>query len=233
MVIIPKIIHQIWLGGEVPEEFKALMQGWIDRYVPRGWEYRLWTDADIESFGLYNKAFYDQTTNYGVKSDILKWEIIHRLGGVYIDVDFEPLQLLDVLHHTYDFYVGIQPLDTQFLQLGAALFAATPGHPILRHCIETIKDDWHHHGAPTKTGPVHFTKSFFKMAGKDGRRDIAFPASYMYPLGCQEKTLDYETWIHNGAYAIHHWAKSWMPKNYRPAKFRTINNDDSSKSWND
>src|SRR5438309_10290038 len=27
-LLIPKIIHQIWLGSEVPESFKALQQSW-------------------------------------------------------------------------------------------------------------------------------------------------------------------------------------------------------------
>ena len=230
---IPKIIHQIWLGSPVPESFKGLMQAWVDNYVGRGWEYHLWTYTDIEAFGLYNKEFYDATTNYGVKSDILKWELIYRYGGVYVDVDYEPLAPLDLLHEYYSFYTGVQPLDTQFVQLGAALFAAVPGHPILKHCIETIKDDWHHHGAPKKTGPVHFTKSFYALAGKDGSKDIALPATYLYPLGCLEKKLDYDAWKHNGAYAIHHWAKSWMPKNYRPQKFQDFDNRAATLTWND
>src|SRR4029077_19930708 len=108
------------------------------------------------------------------------WEIVYRYGGVYIDVDFECLKPLDIFHHMYDFYTGIQPLDTHFLQLGAALFGAVPGHPILKHCIETIKDDWKRKGAPTKTGPVHYSKSFFATAGKSGLLDVALPSFYFY-----------------------------------------------------
>ena len=231
---IPKIIHQIWLGGDVPEAFESLMQGWVDAHFGRGWRYKLWTDKEAAAFGLQNQKYYDETDNYGVKSDLLKWEIIYRYGGVYVDVDFECLCPLDILHYSYDFYVGIQPLDTQYVQLGAALFAAHRHHPILKHCIDTIKDDWHHKGAPAKSGPVHFTKSFFKTAcDKSSGRVIALPATYMYPLGCRQKELKIDEWIANGAYAVHHWAKSWMPKNYRPRQFRSLNNDDSCASWND
>ena len=152
---------------------------------------------------------------------------------MYIDVDYECLQPLDIFHHVYDFYTGIQPLDTQFVQLGAALFGAVPHHPILKHCIETIKDDWHKKGAPTKSGPVHFTKSFYAIAGQNGSCDIALPASYFYPLGCREIALNYAAWQQQGAYAVHHWAKSWMPTSFRRAQFKTINNAESSKSWND
>jgi mannosyltransferase OCH1-like enzyme len=229
---IPKIIHQIWIGGKLPEIFNPLIKTWIDKHIDRGWVYKLWTDEDIESFGLYNKGFYDQTDSPGVKSDLLKWEIVYRYGGVYIDTDFECYKALDILHYTYDFYTALQPLDTQFVQLGAALFAAVPGHPILQHCIETIKDDWHHKGAPTKSGPVHFTKSFYAMAGKKDNKDIAFPSFYFYPLGCLEKNIKKDEWLSQGAFAVHHWAKSWMPANYRPSHFRDLGNEQDVISWN-
>jgi len=228
---IPKTIHQVWLGGPVPEAFKVYMQSWIDMHP--GWEHRFWTDETVVQFPLINQEFYDRSDNFGVKSDILKWELIYRIGGVYIDTDFECLKPLDILHYTYDFYTGIQPLDSHFLQLGAALFAAAPGHPILKHCIETIKDDWHEKGAPKKTGPVHFTKSFFKVAGKTGLIDIALPSGYFYPLFCSQKELRKDLWLTEGAYAVHHWAKSWMPAEFRKDEFKNLSNDESCTSWND
>ena len=232
-LIIPKIIHQIWIGSQVPECFDVLCQTWKDMHPD--WEYNLWTDERVEKelFPLYNQEYYDQSESMGVKSDLLKWEIVYRFGGVYVDMDFECLKPLDILHYTYDFYTGYQPLDAFFVQLGAALYAAYPNHPILKHCIETIKDDWHHQGAPKKSGPVHFSKSFMATAGKNGSRDIAFPAFYFYPLPSMKTELKYDEWVEKGAYAIHHWAKSWMPVNYRPKQFRTFDNQRSSEVWND
>jgi mannosyltransferase OCH1-like enzyme len=231
-VKIPKIIHQIWLGSPVPEVFKALQQSWITHHLGRDWYYKLWTDDDIAQLGLYNQHFYDETDNYGVKSDIARWEIIYRFGGVYVDMDFECLRSLDILHYTYDFYTALQPLDTSFVQLGAALFGSCPGHPLLKHCIETIKDDWHHKGAPKKTGPVHFTRSFYAMAGKNGMNDIAFPAFYFYPLGCRSSSDNRNEWKNAGAFAVHWWAKSWMPQDYRPQQFKSISNEMSVYNWN-
>ncbi len=230
--IIPKTIHQIWIGGPVPEVFKKYMATW--QAMHPDWRYILWTDEKIkELFPLHNQKFFDESEGMGVKSDLLKWEIIYRFGGVYADVDYECLQPLDQLHHMYDFYTAFQPFDAFFVQLGAALYAARPRHPILKHCIETIKDDWHQKGAPKKSGPVHFSKSFMKMAGKNGSRDIAFPAFYFYPLGSTQTELKRNAWINEGAYAIHHWAKSWMPKDSRRTEFRTFDNELSSRVWND
>lgn len=229
---IPKIIHQIWLGSPVPESFRDLQQSWIENHLGRDWLYKLWTDEDVAQMQLYNQEFYDATDNYGVKSDILRWEVVYNYGGVYVDMDFECLQALDQFHYTYDLYTGVHHLDTLFLQVGSALFGARPHHPILQHCIETIRDDWHLKGAPSKSGPVHFTKSFCLCAGMNNNKDIAMPAAYFYPLGCRDTQANRIGWIQQGSYAVHWWAKSWMPKNYRPTKFRDIHNDTSAASWN-
>jgi hypothetical protein len=138
---IPKIIHQIWLGSPVPEVYKKLMQTWIDMHPD--WKYHLWTDENVHELILYNQELYNEAKNYGVKSDILRWEILYRYGGLYVDVDYECLHSFDEFHYIYDLYTGIQPLDTLMVQLGAALVGARPGHPVLKHCIETIREHWH------------------------------------------------------------------------------------------
>ncbi len=198
------------------------MRSWVEHHCGRDWKYQLWTDEDVEHISLYNQQFYDETDNYGVKADLLRWEIVYRFGGVYVDIDFECLQPLDMFHYTYDFYTGLQPLDTGFVQLGSALFGAIPGHPILKHCIETIKDHWHEKGVPQKTGPIHFTKSFYAVAGKDGNTDIAFPAHYFYPLGSTKIELKKKVWILRGSFAVHHWAKTWNKPRYRRSQFRKV-----------
>jgi hypothetical protein len=71
------------------------------------------------------------------------------------------------------------------------------------------------------------------MAGRDGSRDIAFPAFYFYPLGSTQTELKRSAWIQEGAYAVHHWAKSWMPTEYRRQEFRSFDNKRSSEVWND
>ena len=51
-VNIPKKIHQIWLGGEFPDKYKRLRDTWIKENPD--WDYRLWTDEDVENFKLEN-----------------------------------------------------------------------------------------------------------------------------------------------------------------------------------
>ena len=168
---------------------------------------------DVKNITFDNRKFFDETRNYGQRSDILKWEVVYRFGCAYIDVDFESIKPLDMLHYMYDFYTGVQPLDTSFIQLGAALFAARAGHPILKHCVETIKDDWHNNQIIIATGPLHFTKSFCSIMMKPIQNrltNIALPASYFYPCGYDEQKLPRKNWLKSESFAVHHWAGSWL-----------------------
>ena len=228
---IPKIIHQIWFGSAVPECFKAYMASWVEFHLD-DWQYMLWTEKEIAELNLYNKQYYDQTDNCAVKADLARLEILYQYGGVYVDVDCECLRPLDILHYTYDFYIGIQPLDSKFLQLNNSIIGSRAAHPILKHSIETIQDDWHKKGACQKTGPIHVIKSFYLMADIQGNTDIALPASYFYPLGCTHKNIEKELWQDHDAFCVHWWAKSWMSANYRPKQFRSIKNEDSTHNWN-
>ena len=233
-VKIPKIIHQIWIGSTLPKEFEAFVQSWIDFHSNGDWRYILWDDAKIAQLSLYNQAFYDAAQNFGQKADIARWEILYHFGGLYVDMDCECLRSFDDLHYAYDLYVGLQPLDSQVVQLNNALVGAAPNHPVIQHCILTIPDDWNkYRGVPQTTGPVHFTRSFYLMANKYGTCDIALPAPYFYPLGVTDKYANKKMWQEHGAYAVHWWAKSWMPKEYRPAAFRAIDNDKSAARWNE
>jgi inositol phosphorylceramide mannosyltransferase catalytic subunit len=239
---IPKLIHVMWLGGKLPEEFESYVASW-KKYHP-DWKMLFWTDSkenyargdvvlqsfselqtrllsgkkgeciviDSNRLAYENKKFYDAAINYGEKSDILKWEIVYRFGGVYVDTDFECLQPLDQYNHTFDLYTGLQPLDTNMVQLGAALYGAIPQHPILKACVEMIKHNQDIQQIIVKTGPIHFTKVFAHFAGKTGLRDVALPSSYFYPCGYEQRGTPQQEWCKNESFAVHHWAGSWLKK---------------------
>lgn len=166
--------------------------------------------VDINKLQFGNRQYFDKAINYGERGDILDYEIVYRYGGVYVDCDFECYKSLDTFHHMYDFYTGIQPLDTNMVQLGAALFGAIPNHPILGNCVGNIKNMQHIQQIIVKTGPLYFTKVFYMVAGKTGYKDVALPASYFYPQGYEQRAEPKITWCKNESFATHHWAGSWL-----------------------
>jgi len=167
--------------------------------------------VDINKLQFDNRIYFDQAINYGERGDILDYEIVYRFGGVYVDCDFECYKPLDLFHHAYDFYTGIQPLDTNRVQLGAALFGAIPKHPILKACVENIKQYRHIPQIVSKTGPIYFTREFYCVAGRTkGLKDVALPSSYFYPCGYEQRMKGKEVWCKNESFAVHHWAGSWL-----------------------
>lgn len=166
--------------------------------------------VDITHLQFDNRIYFDRAINYGERSDILRYEIVNKIGGLYVDCDFECYKSHEILHYVYDFYTGIQPLDTNSVQLGSALFGAIAKHPILETCVQNIKNMQHIQQIIVKTGPLYFTKIFYMVAGKKGYKDIAFPASYFYPQGYEQQFEPKEKWCQNESFATHHWAGSWL-----------------------
>jgi hypothetical protein len=88
--MIPKIIHQIWIGpNKCPDK-------WIDTfridYIKKNPEYQyiLWNEDNIDplfsDFPLY-RIIYDLEYTYNGKSDILRYLILYIYGGIYLDSD--------------------------------------------------------------------------------------------------------------------------------------------------
>ena len=73
---IPKIIHQIWIGGHLPDPYKDLQKSWEEKNP--GWTYKLWTDVDVIKLKLFNQDLYNAASNTD-KADILRYEILYRV----------------------------------------------------------------------------------------------------------------------------------------------------------
>ena len=148
---IPRILHQIWIGGgPMPERFRRFRRGWIDHHP--GWEHRLWTDAEVAELDFASRDLYDATDDLGMKSDILRAEIIRRFGGLYVDVDYECRAPFDLLHYRYDFYGTLRAglgahvvFPTIFpspLVACTSAFAAIPEHPFPGAYLEKVRRLW-------------------------------------------------------------------------------------------
>jgi len=205
---IPKIIHQIWLGSEFPEKFKFISKKWTTLHPE--WKYKLWTDKNIKQlFPLQNQKYFDECKNYGEKSDILRYEILYRFGGVYVDIDYECLRPFDILNHCYEFYAGTEPLRLSPLHIGNALIGSKAGHPILKECIESIKDYRNEKYVFQRTGPLHLTRAFCKIGYL--KNIMIFPPTYIYPLRSYEtlRRMNKTGNVSNESFGIHYWTNTW------------------------
>ena len=193
---IPKIIHQIWIGGPVPEVFLSLMDSW--KRLHPDWEYKLWTDKDIQTFPFINKIAFRKASNYGMKSDIWRYEILFWYGGVYVDIDQEALLPHDIFHHLVDFYLGFFHTNSRPLfgmDLGNGVVGACKGHSFLKRIIAQIKAKTsliaseYLNGSEVLqvTGPwmiLHLLKKNIMQIHKRNRESpfLLLPKPFFYPL---------------------------------------------------
>ncbi len=212
-LIIPKIIHQIWLGGPLPEKYKHWIDSWKKHHPT--WEYKLWTDDDVKKLNLYNQELYDNLTNFGPKVDILRYEILYQFGGLYVDTDFECFKSHDILHHCYSFYAGIE--DGKAIALGNALLASAPGHPILEQLVKNVnfkvENEDNMWATVAGTGPGYITQIFAACWGSSDSRVMVLPHSYFYPFPAYKRKVPLAqrgAFVKPETFGMHHWGFSWM-----------------------
>ncbi|VHO02144.1 TcdA/TcdB catalytic glycosyltransferase domain-containing protein [Candidatus Rhabdochlamydia sp. T3358] len=220
---IPLIVHQIWLGGQVPEKYGEWMKSWVNLM---GWEYKLWTDDDVKEMVLYNRKLYDQSSNYGEKSDILRLEILWEYGGLYVDVDYECIkpEIFDGLHKSFDFYIGFEPIEHGLIydmyKTCNALVGAAPGHPLILDFMEHMNENvikYQYQTAVEKTGPDYLSRVIFAYEQNNINyqyRNMYLPCTFFYPFSAPEiKVLSQQELLSQlplETAAIHYWTGSWI-----------------------
>ncbi|MFT7533878.1 MAG: hypothetical protein ACI9FD_004921 [Gammaproteobacteria bacterium] len=194
--MIPKIIHQIWIGPRQPPQ---AMLSWRDRHPE--WDYYLWTEETID-FPLQNQEQYEASPTYSGKSNVIRYELMHRYGGVYIDADTGCLNTLPDSMLIDDFFAVFE--DEQALpgRVGTTYFGCIPECPVMHSMIRSISNQ------PTKaiastpswkiTGPLPFTEAIENVG--DGK---IYPSYLFFPYHHSGNCCSDEQF--EKAYAIHLW----------------------------
>jgi hypothetical protein len=214
---------------------------WISEHP--SWDFILWTDdmsrpsihpkmvmrdiKELSDLPLY--SYVDRTDNYGEQSDLLRYEILFKEGGVYVDHDIECFHSLDGLIRGLDFFAGLEPphqnsgIETKIIPCNA-LIGARKGHPILKSTIDKVQSRWDDIektftsiDAQTKALKVfHRTFHSFTLGVKEcialgANQDILFPASFFYSEAFEDKN-EVARWKKKGLiFGLHHCAGEWMP----------------------
>lgn len=215
---IPKVVHQIWLGSPVPKKFEKIMKTWMHWH---GWEYKLWTDAEVAKITLLNPEIYHKVKNLGAKSDILRYEVLYQFGGLYVDTDFECFcpSFFDWAAEHYDFFAGIETLKgSPKLHICNALMASKPGHPLMLGMLQelqTLNESMHLGEIINSTGPGFLSKHFLEYYDSchEETVDIIFTPTYFYPITKAEfnlKKKEQNKLIRDETVAIHYWSGEWI-----------------------
>ena len=182
---IPKIIHQIWIGKKKPP--KWCIDSWKNDYINlfSDWEYKLWTDDELQLLDMRNKKIYNDEPTMRGKSDIARYEILQQYGGIYIDADSLWLsnKNLDPLLVSTSFFACREPKNTQFIANG--VIGCTKNNKITAEIIEYISNNYYRlkrkHPHPYSIWLVTNQPFFTEICT---RNEITiYPSVYFYPEG--------------------------------------------------
>lgn len=223
---IPLIVHQIWLGPRIPKHLISMIGVW--QQLPAPWQYKLWTEKEIEALELTNYDLYAKADNYAEKSDIVRYEILLRYGGVYVDCDVDLIrpEELQKMHMNYDFYAGLEQLsDQRTFSIGNSIIGCVPNHPVIHHMVKEMKawNDMAHayyvqekesgrhieKWEPTclRTGPGYLSAMFYTYGlGDTHFKNIIFPPDTFYPYDFTQDKPD--------IVARHGYEGSWLKRGF-------------------
>lgn len=131
--MIPRIFHQIWLGpDDLPDEYRGLQRTWTSRHPE--WELRFWTEENLPR-NLRRREVYELMRQPAERADMLRLELLHQFGGVYVDVDFECLRPIDPLLKGVSFFLGA----LRSGRVSNAIIGSVHGHPLLGRALQELR----------------------------------------------------------------------------------------------
>jgi mannosyltransferase OCH1-like enzyme len=204
--MIERLAHRIWLGDDEPDWTRP----YADTWRRPGWSLRQWSGPE-ELYPLRNQAIYDAADRIApnhagqLRSDVLRYEILLRYGGVYVDHDVELLKPIDELLDVQAFAAWEVPASW----INQAVLGAVPGHPLLEALVAGLPESLERAGRrrlrpAVLSGPQFLTRT----VNRDGPFDLTvYPKAWFYPYLWSEIDRHgpdhLELWP--DSYAVHHW----------------------------
>jgi inositol phosphorylceramide mannosyltransferase catalytic subunit len=233
-VAIPRIIHQTWKSHDLPLPLARFAARW--RALHPEYEYRLWTDADNDAlvrqeFPQYY-SLYRSFSREIYRADLARCLYLWRFGGVYIDLDVEPLRPLDEFLASYgDCVLGAEPVAHAQKRRGKAtmacnaILASVPDHPFWRRMLEEMARRAAVGGEPVGvTGPIALD-AVHERYGAELHVAVSEPDAFfpLPDLDAQSLPIGERARKHyqrmrelslypSASFGVHHWAHTWIPE---------------------
>lgn len=206
---IPKILHQAFSSKDLPPE---LIEN-IERFksMNPGWEHKLYDNATQAKFveQHFGRAIYERFTRinprYGAaRSDLFRYLLVYKYGGVYLDIKSSTLRPLDDVIRPDDSYVLTNSgrefaacfeelKNTSYGELLQWNIIAAPRHPFLKAVIEAVlrnidvySPTLHgvgRYGVFRLTGPIAYSMAIGPLLDYHPHRLCGFDCDYREELG--------------------------------------------------
>lgn len=218
--MIPKIIHYVWLGGEMPQKYQQYIDGW--RTLMPDYTFMLWNESN---FDISVSRYATEANAYnkpGFVSDYIRVSVLEEYGGIYLDTDVEVLKPFDDLLDN-EFFIGFE----NDANVGTAIIGSEPHHNFISGMKEFyLTQPFLKNGKPNmKMMPSTSYFTYFlhrdyglklksvcqNLCDSQGSKIAIYSEDYFSPLNFNSNK---ET-ITSNTYAVHRFANSWSSNSAR------------------
>jgi mannosyltransferase OCH1-like enzyme len=195
---IPKVLHQIWWTGQLPQPYAEWRAGWVANHS--GWIHRLYDQSQMIGVVKDRAPHWSRTFSalprMIQKIDFFRYLIVYLDGGLYADVDMISYLPCDPLLSEASCVLSIEHRLNSRLQaeLGYKrpwqfanfVFAAAPGHPFFAALLESIAQQT---GMPAPsddcveelTGPRLLTRLAYTLSSEQRGEIRILPQVHLNP----------------------------------------------------
>ena len=194
---IPRALHRIWTGdAPLPDEFAAYGESFRAHHPD--WEIRLWGDDDLAGLGIGERE-RAAARSASELSNLIRYEILVRHGGVYVDTDVECRRSFEPLLRGIDAFAALELPG----RVGTAVLGSAPGHPAFRRAAAEARRTL---GLGAHTADANGPYFLSLLLEQEPDVTILGPEVF-YPYLWTEPERRADDFP--DAYAVHHWAGSW------------------------
>jgi len=199
---IPKKLHIIWVGDEAKCPSHCI-QSWKDKHPD--WEVRVWGNLELGALKWRNRkqieVFRARGQWEGV-ADLMRYEILHEHGGVYVDADSVCVRPLDDWLLDNRLFAVWESERHRPAIIANGFIGCVPHHPALRAIILAASRMRKLQGEPWElVGPVFFTRMILPFCPLDA---TILPSVLFLP----EHHSDGDVRASSLIYAKHEWGST-------------------------
>ena len=139
------------------------MESW--QKLNKDWDYKLWDEKSIKELNIKDFDVYSKKLNPGYRSDIIRYIVLKKYGGLYVDTDFECVKKIPDKFLYYKFVAGMMFSNNPII--GNSILMSSPNYMLLEKVLNYIKSIRYKNDINyiiKNSGPETITREYFALA---------------------------------------------------------------------